>query len=201
MKLPQRVRVALVAFICFILGCWLFLPWGALSGYALTKIQTAGAENGVYVSVIRLEQSGRILPVFRFEGVEIQHEAGGLAIDSLTVRLLPLSSLLNRSVTCRVETGEAQLKTFPQNESGWRTGSLLLSLSPSRTTVTNINFEGDLSLKGYLEMASGTLARADFSLKVPPALDGSIRMIAPMISLESTASGEWRMKKDAPAGP
>lgn len=201
MKFTHKIRSVLVALFCFVLGCWFFFPWSALADYVMTRIQTRGAENGIYISVIRSEQSGRILPVFYFEGVEIQHEVGQLTISSLSVRLLPLSSLLNRSVTCSVGTEEAQLKTFPKNESGWRGGHLLLSVSSRGVDVSNIKIEGDLSLGGYLKFADGGLHQADFSLRIPPALDGSIRAIAPMISLESTTPGEWRMKKDAPARP
>lgn len=200
MTFAQKAKSILVAFFCFIVGLWFFFPWAALGDYVMTKIQTKGAENGVYISVIRSEQSGRWIPVFNFEGVEIQHEVGQLTINSLSVRLLPLSSLLKRSVTCSIETGAAQFKTFPQNESGWNSGSLLFSASSGKTEISDINIEGDLNVGGFLKFEGGGLRRADFFLKVPPALDGSIRMIAPMISLESTTPGEWRMKKDAPAG-
>ena len=200
MKFAKKIKSILVAFFCFILGFWFFFPWAALGEYVMTRVQTKGAENGVYISVIRSDQSGRWIPVFNFEGVEIQHEVGQLTISSLSVRLLPLSSLLNRSVTCSIETGDAQFKFFPQNESGWKQGNLRLSVSSGGADISDIKIEGDLNVEGALKFEGGGLRRGDVVLRVPTTLDGSLKMIAPMVSLESTTPGEWRMKKDAPAG-
>lgn len=200
MKRITILWCAVLTALTFSVGIWLFFPWQLVSAYAISRGQTTLAQNGFYLNVINAEARKGIIPVITLRGLSIENTMMDMNLDRVSIRVLPLSSVLNMAPTIGLNLGKSEI-TAPGNISaGWEQGQMRVSASRLLTKFSGINLKGDIAAEGDLFLQRGKLAGGALSITIPPNLDVLLQPFSKGIPyLSAEGNGKWRVASDAKA--
>jgi hypothetical protein len=162
----------------------------------------------MYVNYSGFERDGVIFPVYRLRSLDIEGQKVRTSLSNVTLKVLPLSSLLERAPTCYVEFGAGTTSiSFMGNvlddilsHDG---GRLWMTASGKRLKVSGTHIRGDLQISGELDYdrSSGALTNNTILIRAPENMDAM--MNNPPASqivekyIEPVNPGEWRLKQNA----
>ena len=200
MKRIVALWCVVLLLIGFSAGLWIFFPWQLVASYAITKGQRALAQNGFYLSVLNTEARGGLVPVIDLKGVSVEHSMMNMHLDRISIRILPLSSVMNMAPTVAINAGKSEIKAIGNINTGWEQGQMRLSISPAATQFSSIRLKGDIAAEGDLYWQRGKLSGGTLSVTTPPNLDGVLQPFSGNIPyLSAEGNGKWRVAADAKA--
>lgn len=205
LKYVKYVGWVLFAVVSFIGGMWIFAPWENAGIYALDSVALAAAKNGMYVTYDAYESSGIVFPQYTIRGLTLDSPFSRISLSELRIKILPLSSFLARGVSSHVEfnSGEVKFVLTPNAPLTLGQGAFKLTMNASKIKLSNAQIQGDIGVNGNLTYSRSEkrIAESTLSLKVPENIN--MMLNNPMVSpyLESTTSGEWRLKENATPKP
>ncbi|MDR1515727.1 MAG: hypothetical protein LBS45_08530 [Synergistaceae bacterium] len=207
MKILKVIISALFTLIVFLAGAWFFAPWESGGLYTLDKARLAAAGNGWFLSYNGFESSGVIFPEYRIRSLDVESQFIKTSLADVTIKVLPLSSILSGAPTCYVEFSgggtsinvmESVLKDIVSHEGG----RFWLTLSGERINVARAFIGGDVQVTGDIgyNRSKRTLTDNTLLINVPENINVMMKGLGSQYVgkyLEAGSAGEWRIKENA----
>ncbi|MDR0615475.1 MAG: hypothetical protein LBG29_01600 [Synergistaceae bacterium] len=207
MRILKFFAAALFTILTFLIGAWLFAPWESGGLYAFDKARVAAAEKGWFLSYSGFESDGTVFPSYRIRSLDIESQFLKTSLADVTVKVLPLSSVLAGAPVGYVEftgggTSLYLMESVLQNVFSHGGGRLWLTVSRKKLKVANAFIGGDLQVTGNLDFDrnKGIFAQNTMLIKVPANIDVMMNSVGSQYVgryLEAGSPGEWRIKDNA----
>ena len=192
----KKIKMFLICFLVFLLGCVLFFPWNTVQSFAVTKIFQIAANNGVYVSAQNAPSEGlfdktfvcsRVLADFPL----VQFKSGRIAVNP------DIFKTLCGKPSASVELGSGSVTLVTKQQLAWNSGTMNISADKDTIGVHEVKISGEFSAEGFVEVSrgSGEIRRAQLAMKVPSDVENAFEMLSKGMvrGLEKTAPGSWRL--------
>jgi hypothetical protein len=207
MRILRFFAAVIFTIIIFIIGAWLFAPWESGGLYAFDRVRLSAAEKGWFFSYSGFESSGTIFPSYRIRSLDIESPFLRTSLANVTVKVLPLSSVLALLPVCYVEfegggTSLYVMESVLQDVFRHEGGRMWLTLSPKRLKLADAFIAGDLQVTGGLDFdrSKRIFAQNNLLIKVPENIDVMMNSVGSQYVgryLEAGNPGEWRIKENA----
>ncbi|MDR1944513.1 MAG: hypothetical protein LBQ19_06790 [Synergistaceae bacterium] len=200
MKFFKILAGFVFAIIVFAAGVWLFAPWESGGLFVMDKLRIDAARKGVYVNYNGFETSGVIFPVYRIKSLDIDSPFSRTSLTEVRVKVLPLSSILSRGVSCYVEFEHGGSALLTKDKLSHNYGRMKVTASLSGLNLSGVQVGGDLRVSGGLtfDRSLRRVSESTILVGVPDNIDAM--MNGPVASqylggfVEQVNPGEWRIK-------
>ncbi|GHV27871.1 hypothetical protein FACS1894167_03670 [Synergistales bacterium] len=195
-KMLKISTACLFTLIAFIGGMWVFAPWDSFGVYAIEKARLAAAEKNVYLDYNGISVSGVLIPTYTISDVSLNSVLSKTSVSEITVRVLPLSSLLSGGLSLYVwlRSGETAIDTGHKLRHDG--GRLKVTSAGDGVIFSNVSIEGDIGILGDIEYTRDGVSNNALIIKVPDNLD---MMMGFAGFFERAGANEWRLKQNAAA--
>ena len=180
-------------------GTFLFLPWNQLADYAVVRGLDRAAQNGIYGVVRETGTEGFFDRQLVCRGVQLDFPVFRFTAREVSVDPALLSTLLSRTPAASVTFGRGELTPVTRQKLEWNSGTADVSVKNGVVSLSNIEFTGKFSARGFLDFSleSKRIARANLTVKVPEDLDRALQMLAGggVLPLSKIRAGEWKVSR------
>ena len=199
MKKLSAWKLTLLGIAGFALGAVLFLPWDALCGYVMSKGLSVAAENGIYGVVQDNYTEGLLDKEFIYRGVQADFPVFRFSSREIRVNPAVISTIFKAAPTASLTFGRGEIVPVTRQKLEWNSGSANVSLKGGVISVSDIEFAGKFSARGFVDISAetGKISRANLTLKVPEDLDRAMKMLGTsgMLPVSKLRAGEWKVEK------
>lgn len=199
MNTVKTWKLAIYGITGFIIGILMFLPWSAVGDYVMVNVLNSAAENGIYATVRKNLTKGILDKEFVYLGVQADFPVFSLFLKEVDIDPSLISSICTAKPSCSVSLDRGEIMSFTRQKLGWKSGSAKVSVDGDIVYVNDIEFIGELSAKGFIEisMETGEMLRAKLTIKVPEGMDRSLQMLGNtgIIPISKIKAGEWKVER------
>jgi len=180
-------------------GIILFAPWDSLADYAVARGLARAAENGIYGVVREVGTEGLIDKEFVCRGLQLDFPVFRVAADDMSVNPAVLHALFTGRPEASVTFGRGELVPVTRQKLEWNSGSASVSVRNGVVSLSDIEFTGKFSARGFLDFSTETnrITRANLTVKVPEDMDRALQMLggSGMLPISKVRAGEWKVER------
>ena len=202
MKLLKYFGRAILFFLVFITGLWIFAPWDELGVLAFEEMRAAAANRGYYLTCMAIRREGLFPPRYLFSEMDAEGPMVKTTFREAAVGLEPLRSVLSRKATFRFEFTDASVRYIPKNGFSMTNGKMRFEADTANAALKNILIDGDLKMRGGMKLglADRVILESDVVMTVPPEINMILNAPGAEEFVENLSPGEWRIKANAAQG-